>query len=248
MKPIVIATALAGLAGLLIPTLALASWGDGECYEAETHHCYALTEWIMEGGSESVKGATFVPDTTSIDVPEFAAGAFVTNEGWVKFVSSEGWMEAGQIAGYGLSCCTLHAFVALATSRSGETIYGFEKYIFTGVAEPRNVYLIEDPANNGSWCWIIWGTNAGCKSRPGYWETYSHDLEAGVEIDSNARPGNTGSQEVNAISHSGVAKSWSGAKTSATGYISPGPAATGELYLTPNYDSNYPGNADWGTR
>ena len=100
-KPVLVLITLTALASLLLPVTASASWGNGECYLNEEHHCYAITEWAMMGGNESVMGATFVPDTTSIAVPEFAAGAFVTNEGWVNF-SSGGWMEAGQIAGYGL--------------------------------------------------------------------------------------------------------------------------------------------------
>jgi hypothetical protein len=244
------------VAALAFSAPAQASWGDGECYwGVTTGHCYAITSWEMEGGQESVKGATFVPTTTLMNVQEWASGGRVNDEGWLRFKNSGGWLEAGQSAGYlpnEQSCCTLHAFIAHAIrteiNKAGkEVVVGYEEYAWPGVAEPRNVYRIEDPAANGTWCEYIWNNEVDCKNKGSYWPAYSDFLQAGIEAIQNTRPENSGSQEVNFITHSGEARAWGGANTQAEGFISPGPDEAHELCETPNWASNYPGNADWTT-
>jgi hypothetical protein len=227
------------------PAVAYATWG-GECSYGEGHHCYAVTEWLMSGGSESVKGATFVPTTLGINVPEWSTGAFVDDEGWLSFWESGGWLEAGQEAGNWLSCCTLHPFIAHAikVNSKGKAV-GYEQYTWETVeASPTNVYRIEDPEANGTWCEYIWSSQVDCKTHKGYWTTYGTLLEAGIEAASEHKPSNVGNQEVNYIAHSGEARAWS---SETTGYVSPGPYAKKELCLVPNGASPYPGNADWST-
>lgn len=236
------------LVALVLASPAAASWGKGECYEGEAGHCYALTEWVMTHSGESVKGAVDIPDTTAMDVSEYASGAFVNDEMWLSFQSSGGWLEIGQTAGNGESCCTLHPFIAHAEYVNGKgQIIGYQEYIWKTVdAEPRNVYEIEDPSANGTWCEYIWGNEVDCHSKPGYWSTYSNTLEAGIEAYSNSHPSNAGSQEVAYVAHGGEHRAWGGS-SKVYGYISPGPELAGELCETPNYSSNYPGNADWST-
>ncbi|HXP99595.1 MAG TPA: hypothetical protein VN845_05970 [Solirubrobacteraceae bacterium] len=229
-------------------TPARASWGKGECYESESAHCYAYTEWEMTHAGESVKGAEDIPDTTLMDVPEYANGSFVDDEMWLGFSSSEGWLEIGQEAGSNKSCCTLHPFIAHAEYRnsSGHAI-GYEEYTWNEVdAEPRNLYRIEDPSANGTWCEYIWNNLVDCHAKPGYWSTYANELEAGMEVYANSKPTNAGSQEVDYIAHGGEHRAWGGA-SEVHGYISPGPNAAHELCESPNKKSNYPGNAEWST-
>jgi hypothetical protein len=249
MKKLLIGTVMAFV--LAIPASAGASWGNGECMLTEHNpgHCYAYTYWQMEGGSESVKGAEFIPDTTAMNVPEWNLGAIVNNEGWLSFPSSGGgWLEIGQQAGGGNDCCTLHPFIAHAEYKVGNIAYGYQQYTWTTVnASPRNLYRIEDPAANGTWCEYIWNNQVDCKNKGAYWPPYSTELQAGVEVADNSHPTNAGSQEVDYIAHNGAHRSWGSAGNPANGYISPGPQSTHELCLTPNYASNHPGNANFGT-
>jgi hypothetical protein len=247
---------LQGAASVLVATAlacsttatASASWAKGQCYEAEHHHCYAFTQWVMTYPGESVKGAEDIPETTSMDVPEWENGSFVTNEMWLSFwETGGGWLEVGQIGGQG-SCCTLHPFIAHAeyVNAKDEPI-GYQEYTWTEVnAEPRNLYRIEDPAANGTWCEYIWNNEVDCKSKPGHWTTYSDELQAGLEAYANAKPTNSGRQEVDYIAHGGEHRAW-GSKEAVTGYITPGAAEAKELCLSPNSKSNYPGNAEWST-
>src|ERR1700722_1206852 len=133
------ATATAVLYMLLLLAIAGpadARWGQERC--SLPTHCYALTGWHMLDARESVKGAEDIPDTTSINVPEYFNQATVSDEMWVSLARNEGgWLEIGQLAGRASgNCCTLHPFIAHALRESG---YGYEEYIFASVnAEPRN--------------------------------------------------------------------------------------------------------------
>lgn len=242
--------------GLFVVTLAVAismlvsvspasaSWGNGHCTINDEHHCYALTRWAMEDPPESVKGAEDIVTTNSVNVPEFSNGSFVDDEMWVAFKSSGGWLEIGQTAGDGENCCTLWPFVALALKGNSE---GYEEYVWdhhfgTPVeASPTNLYKVEDPSANGTWCWYIWNNQVGCHAKPGYWNNYSDLLEAGIEAASNSRPYNEGSQEVDAIFHEGSHHEWKGSRTEAEGYVTP----SAEMCESPNWSSNYRGNAIW---
>jgi hypothetical protein len=223
-----------------------ARWGQERC--SLVTHCYAVTAWAMKDPPESVKGAEDIPTTTSMNVPEYYNQATVSNEMWVSFANNQGgWLEVGQLAGRAVgNCCTLHPFIAHALREDG---YGYEEYIWWNVnAEARNIYKIEDPAANGSWCQYIWSINWGCHSHPGYWATYADDLEAGIEAASDSRPYNGGSQEVDAVAHDGSHRAWTGSQTSATGELKDSngrPLPGGVMCETPNWSSNYPGNATW---
>jgi hypothetical protein len=206
----------------------------------------------MNGSSESVKGATFVPDTTNMNVPESEpqhGASDVNNEGWLEFLyTGGGWLEAGQKAGGESGCCVLHPFIAHAVYVYEKKAYGYESYTWTGVnASPQNVYQIEDPANNGTWCEYIWGNQVACTNEGSYWPPYATHLAAGIEATDDFHPTNAGSQEVNYMARNGEFRAWGGSENHAQGYVSPGPYATHELCLTPNYASYHPGNANWGT-
>jgi hypothetical protein len=230
-------------------TPASAAWGGGECNHIGPH-CYAKTEWVMTHSGESVKGAEGIPETWSMSVPEWELGAWVDDEMWVAFQPSLGWLEIGQTAGgehSGWSCCALHPFIAHAAETVKGLVYGYEEYTWVNVfAESRNLYRIEDPGLNGTWCEYIWNNQVDCKYGPGYWNTYATILQAGIEAATNTHPLNSGAQEVDYIAHGGEHRSWGGASP-VTGYVNPGPYNRHELCLSPNPKSNYPGNADWST-
>lgn len=234
------------LLALVLAAPAAARWGQERCSFAT--HCYALTAWHMSDPPESVKGAEDIPTTTSMNVPEYFNQATVSNEMWVSFANNEGgWLEIGQLAGRAVgNCWTLHPFIAHALRESG---YGYQEYIWWAVtAEPRNIYKIEDPAANGNWCEYIWGNQVDCKSKPGYWAAYADELEAGIEATSDTRPYNGGSQEVDAVAHDGSHRAWTGSRTSAVGELKDSngsPLPAGVMCETPNWSSNYPGNAIW---
>ena len=189
-----------------------------------------------------------------MEVPEWYDGYFVDDEMWVSFQSSGGWLEIGQTAGYSeageTNCCTLHPFIAHAvyTGSKGE-IHGYEEYTWIAVdAEPTNLYKVEDAADNGNWCEYIWNSVVDCHSKSGYWSTYSDELEAGIEAASNIKPYNGGSQEVDAVAREGSHRAWTGSETSAVGELvdeNGNPLPAGVMCETPNYSSNYPGNATW---
>ncbi len=238
---------------LTLTPAAWASWGGGECHEGgPAGHCYSVTYWSMsQAAGESVKGLVDVPYTTTMNVPEYYNNAFVNDESWLSFTNAQsGWLEIGQTAGSSRgsgesSCCTLHPFIAHSLTSTGA---GYEQYFWWGVnASPQNIYKIEDPANNGNWCEYIWENVVDCHTKPGYWPAYATELQAGMEVYTNGRPSNAGSQQVAAIARNGEHRAWGGSVNPARGYISPGPNSTHELCLTPNWDSNHPGNADWGT-
>jgi hypothetical protein len=238
------------LLALVLAAPAWASWGNGHCELGEGRHCYSITAWRMHDPPESVKGGLAFITTNDITVPEFANGSFVDDEMWVSFQSSGGWLEIGQTAGNGGvtpgqgDCCTLHPFIAHAEwccNGKGEPV-GYEEYLWWTVhAEPRNLYKIEDPAANGYWCEYIWENGVDCHSKPGHWPAYADDLEAGIEAASNSRPYNGGSQEVAAVARDGSHRSWTGSQTHAIEERDP----SGVMCETPNWSSNYPGNADW---
>ena len=210
----VLLSGLAAMVILLVTAIpSAASWGKGECYEAEGHHCYSMTEWLMTHSGENVKGAEDIPETSSMNVPEWESGSFVDNEMWLSFNSSGGWLEIGQEGGNGLSCCTLHPFIAHNeyVNSSGQLI-GYEEYTWQEVnASPRNLYRIEDPGANGTWCEYIWNNQVDCKSKPGHWGTYADDLQAGIEAFAGTKPSNSGNQEVDFIAHNGEHRTWGSA-------------------------------------
>lgn len=177
------------------------------------------------------------------------AGGHVHGPKGYACIGSGGWIETGQLAGYSnaASCCTLHPFIAHAEK---ENLFGYEEYVWTGVnAEATNLYTIEDAAANGKWCTIIWYTTQDCQSNSTYYSVYSDSLEAGIEATSNnTQPENSGSQQVNAITHSGTHIEWKGAKHHAVKELINLKGETlpsGVMCQTPNNESNHYGNADW---
>lgn len=152
------------LTGILVRAdTAQASWDKGKCFLAETGHCYALSEWVMEEGtSESVEGAVLHMDTISMDMPEWNIFAAANDEMWVSWqltgTSHEGeWLESGQSGGNGFDCCSLHSFYAYARKSNGE---GYREYM-AETSDPNglNFYTIKDPGKNGNWC-VYWGGEA----------------------------------------------------------------------------------------
>ncbi len=227
--------AICVLASALWTSSAQASWGGGAC--TINNHCYSVTRWVMNDPPESVKGGVAFITTNQMNVPEWRNGSFVDDEMWVVFQSSGGWIEAGQTAGNGDDCCTLHAFVAHSLNYH---LKGYEEYIYTGFADtPTSKFYIEDRGGNSNWCTYWAEDNVLVYCLGGKYPAYADWLEAGIEAASNSRPVNEGSQEVAAVFREGTWHSWDGSETIAYGETGP------EMCITPNYKSNSPGNAIW---
>jgi hypothetical protein len=232
------------LAFAIAPSPASASWGSPPCTLANNGHCYAITNWKMEDPPESVKGGIAFITTDVATVPEFASGAFVDDEIWVGFQNSGGWYEAGQEAGNGINCCSLHAFWAysLNSELKGYTEMTYREFEDSQLSK----FYIEDRGANSDWC-LYWAEdNVLVHCVNGVFPAYADSLEAGIEAGSNTRPYNEGNQEVAAVFREGTWHSWKGSKTGAKGEDRTYSGATeSEMCIEPNWASNAPGNAIW---
>lgn len=97
---------------------AAAAWGpNGECYRSaeETHHCYAISEWYMEG-TEKVTGAVVPAKGEISSVSGWESGDFTTEELWVLFRGHKGWIETGQGGGYPYPSGQIHPSLQTRTS------------------------------------------------------------------------------------------------------------------------------------
>ncbi len=179
---------------------ASAKWGPtNNCYldQTEGHHCYAESEWYMEGyPTEYVDGSVAYMDTTSMNVPGWEGGAFVSNEIWVAFRGLPGYMEAGQVGGNGEDCCTLHRFYSGTTD--GKNFYEYDQPGAINLNEFNN-YYISDPGHNAVWG-IYWGPEATLvHTYSGLFPAWSSVLIGGAEAAANTQPTNRGFDEVASV-------------------------------------------------
>jgi hypothetical protein len=184
---------------ILLPSSALATWGT-ECRDEAKHHCYATAKWAMSGkgegkGEEEVEGLESYIDTESMDVGEWAKGAFVTNEQWAGFPYG-GWVEDGQEAGDGeggANCCTLRWFTAYV-NKSGK--YEANESPWEESGGKLNRYNLQSAISTGGaenkWCFAIGEGSAGCVEGVA---TYSTNVTVGMEAASNTEPTNSGKDE-----------------------------------------------------
>lgn len=214
---------LVSLAALVVAPSAEARWGPQQNCSLATH-CYGITE----RGANNLASIAF-EDTTLANVPEWASGAFVTNEEWISFAGrSTEWVEDGQIIGAYRDCCTVHPFFAEYLRG------GWHETIGEGPMPPNNYnhYVIFDPEQNGAWhvyweCCLVGVYGGG-------WPARFQEEEAGIEVSSNTAPTEQGRQMV-AVSDGGTWYPWTGARI----YRDPGIAISG------NGDNNAAGNISW---
>jgi len=186
--------ACVALAAIASPSVASASWGkksdNGEaCSQGNGHHCYSTAEWAMSG-SEQVEGTLAYQYTTAANVPGWASNDFITNEEWAVFGTE--WVEVGQIAGYGINCCSLHRFDAWERNKiftmyieQPQTVNGWEN----------NLYQISGQSHDGHWCTYFGSTQVAC---PSGFPTWNKDLQVGLEVGANTKPENAGHEQTNA--------------------------------------------------
>ena len=210
-----------------------ATWGNNckaESYPVN-HHCYMIAVWHMEGGEE-VEGTESEQDTTNMDVPTWASGDFVTDEEWANFTGSERWAEIGQQGGHGVSCCEVWWFYAMSSGPHQFWTSGRIWQIPPGQYANYGMKSI----GNGNWCFTIgptWETTYACH---GGFDTYSKELEVGMEVGAEAKPVNSGSDYVNATWTDGSIHTWN----KAFAYVNtPG--------LCYSHNGPYPGNINYGT-
>jgi hypothetical protein len=188
-----------------------ASWGREGC--SQVRHCYSIAEWYMTGG-EKVEGTLDIEDTTAMNVPGWASGDFVDDEGWTDFLSSGYWVEAGNTAGEYFDCCGIHPFFA-HQNHSGYYQY-VAPWTTTGnyggpPGEP--YYQMYGPGPTWSTYW--WGNLV---NQEGGFSTYSNDLQVGMEIAANTKPANAASIADDATWTDGSVHNWN----KAAWYAEPG--------------------------
>jgi hypothetical protein len=161
---------------------------------AEEEHCYALSIWWMKGG-EHVEGAEALINTEEVDAYEWESGAFVSNEMWLSWTSNQNqWVEAGQIAGDYINCCSIQPFVAykipgqsFKIDRDTELDYNTHQYY---------QYQISGQSDDGHWCLYIGETQITCPYFGTGYKTAT-DLEDGMEAGANKWEANNGVNQVN---------------------------------------------------
>jgi hypothetical protein len=159
-------------------------------------------------GSEQVLGAVDEVNTSSMDVPQFAEGAFVDDEMWVDLGSGSNgarWMEIGQEGGNYRSCCSLWWFRAYQNNLGYYELPPSEGWEinFNGWAN----YGVESVGSD-EWCWYIgaaWEVQDGCRAN---FPNTSKALTDGMETDSNSEPANAASIVVSAAHTDGKWYTW----------------------------------------
>jgi hypothetical protein len=241
--------ALTALAMVTSGCLGLAStanarWGPHEncsavVNEQVNHHCYAIEELSMFGyPREYVSGTVAFMDTTSMNVPGWERGDFVTNEAWVSF-NPGGWIESGQIAG-SYDCCSVHPFFAATTGGIEHGFYFYESPA-TVPLNTYNHYVIYDPQPRGTWR-VYWGSSEVKAYAYHQFPTWSNELQAGFEGGANAQPYNWGRDQVASLVPPNDA--WAPYETAyrhAVTVRSPG------MCIERNYEAPAWGNVLWAT-
>lgn len=184
------------ISGLLLPATASATWGKN-CKFGNEHHCYAVAEWSMsgsgEGGGEEVKGVSSELETTSMHVPLWENGDFITNEQWMVDTRGD-WAEDGQIGGYNsateegreVNGTSLHWFYAYEEPYNGFGIF-VAPWTYEGFTPIQ--YTLWDPENNGWWCEKIELVQVSCQTS---FKKYATDIEVGMEAADEEQPENAG--------------------------------------------------------
>jgi hypothetical protein len=165
----------------------IASWGKSRttgdaCSQGENHHCYAVAGWYMPttgGGGEEVEGAIDDVLPTTMDVPGWASGDFVDQEGWTSFPSTGYWVESGATAGEYMDCCSIHAFWA---RENGEGyLQAVDEWTWSGERSYREMAT-------GGGKWNVYWDGSLIQGNLGGFSTYSKFVQAGTEIAANTKP------------------------------------------------------------
>jgi hypothetical protein len=217
-----------------------ANWGsNGEC--SENKHCYGLA---YRNNASKYADIDYV-DTTLSDVPEWARGAFVSNETWISWEDQgiPGWIETGSIMG-SLAGEEYNPHQFFAEEQKGR----FQIHV-DPIPVPQSAYvhyMLDDNERNGAWR-IFWGGAGSCGEGwcevgryGGGWPATLNEQEAGVEVASNSEPYNQGRDEV-AASNNGLGgppywEPWTGA-----GYLT----TTAAILIEHNSELPSAGNIAW---
>ena len=210
-----------------------AVWGNGCRRLPNNEHCYAIASWAMTGG-EQVEGTESEQRTTNMNVPGWASGDMVNNEEWASFPGTGHWVEIGQKAGAYKSCCNLFWFYAF-NGPSGYYEYNGPPYTWEVTPNTFNNYAMKS-IGNGVWCFDVgptWEQQVACD---GGFQTYSKELQDGLEVAAESKPVNAGTVVVNATWTNGTIHTWNRAEDEST---TPG--------LCWSHFQPYPGNINYGT-
>jgi len=162
------------------------------CSHEEGKHCYAVISWQMNRSKgEEVYGAHAALETYSSDVPNWELGEFIDDEMWVGLGGTgkgTKWVEGGTTTpGEFENAYTPDYFIARE--------YGYENYYEYDYKEASpgfntvyGLYIDEPYGANGDWC-AQWDWD----SKPDFcfsgFQTYSTDLEAGMEYGTTSASG-----------------------------------------------------------
>lgn len=181
------------------PRAKAASWGNG-CGQAEGHHCYAIAEWYMPYTGGKVEGAIDIVNTTWMDVPGWAEGDFVDQEGWTDFPGTNYWVESGATSGDYMDCCSVHPFWAKKNA---------EGY-WQGVAGPTlccEVAYQEMSVGGGRWSFYWQGRYQ--EPTIGGLPIYSEWVQAGLEVAAYTKPSTSGAIDTAVWWTTGAEHNWS---------------------------------------
>ncbi len=238
-RPLLLTAVTCLVAFFGLSSAALANWGpSNECgikSEPVNEHCYAIAE-----RSTHKLASIAAENARSMEVHDWASGAFVDMEEWISFSGYNGWVETGQTAGNGSDCCTLHPFYAELGPHETYHEYVSPEGIQGGY-KVYNYFLLFDSLHNGGWN-VEWGCNPWGKydlpwCRAGEytgWPEYFVEQESGVEDATTIEPNEWGKDEV-AASEGGSWEAWTGAK-----WYKRGP-----LVLESNPENTAPGDIQW---
>lgn len=175
-----------------------ASWG--RCSQGEGHHCYAYAGWDMTYWGGLVEGAIDVVRSTWMNVPGWASGDSVTQEGWTAFEPQEYWIESGIVAGQYMDCCSIHSFWAK------ENGHGYIEGVAYWTTCCESTYQ-EHWMGESTWNTYWYGMNL-IASLSGF-PHYSNELDAGMEIAANTKPQASGAVDTAAWWTTGAEHNWS---------------------------------------
>jgi hypothetical protein len=225
---------------------ASAWWGkEGLCGRGgtEENHCYAISEWKAAGhipAGKHIYGQVDEMATTTMSIPGWEAGDFVTNEGWTLF-PKETWLETGQIGGP-KGTGNVHPFIAEYVENKERYYYEYPSAVSLGTFHN---YWMADVNGKGLWCvYWFWGTfQEGYEHGPvhcGEFAVYATAVQAGEEAGAETEPA-AGGLDI-------VSSAWN------SPFVAWKPWYYDENYFGPNgmcgsndsYWSSYPGSINYG--
>ena len=153
---------------------------------------------IPTGGA--VEGAIDEVNPTAMNVPGWASGDFVDQEGWTSFPHTGYWVESGATAGEYMNCCSIHPFWA---RQNGE---GYLQAVAYWTVPGEHAYQ-EWAIGGGKWN-FYWDGKL-IEGNLGGFSTYSEEVQAGMEIAANTKPSSAGELDTAVWWGEGTEHNWS---------------------------------------